>query len=56
VLLPPDADHARFPTLDADLASELVLPASPTIDITSDLRAIVTRPDEVLVSHSGGFQ
>ena len=55
-LLPPDADHARFPTLDSDLALQIELPVSPTIDIASDLRAIVTRPDEVLASHSVGFR
>lgn len=56
VLLPPDADHARFPALDADLAGAIVLPSSPAIDIASDLRAIVTRPDEVLTSHAAGFR
>ena len=55
-LLPPDADHIRFPTLDPDLASQIELPVTPSIDIVSDLRAIVTRPDEVLASHSVGFR
>ena len=50
-LLPADADHVRLPALDADL-SFLV----PGADITSDLRAIVTRPDEVLTSHTTGFR
>ena len=55
-LLPPGADHVQFPDLDSDLAATIELPASPAIDIVSDLRAIVTRADEVLVSHSVGFR
>src|SRR5262249_53257913 len=55
VLLPPDVDHAQLPALDADLAA-FIPPPSATDTITDDLRAIVNRPDETLVSHASGFR